>query len=625
MWIGLICLFLCLGVPGSEGFRKSNGRTSLTGLTRVYNLGSDELVRPDDENSPEFKAYLRKLLQMQANRAKSGHGAPSSASSDAYFAKLTRIKIERNERIQAGLDDKVNTSYRPEDFENARYESAEPAVRAQALGAGVTRAPDPSEIEARNRALEKIKAEQDGRTLDESEYARVSAAVTRRQRPESGVRVDQKELDVIDRLVQGGERGVGIPSPFSHTRPHRGERKIRGRADIKRAHLEARARREAVMAGRDPDEAAARVRLEDHKAIPETVRISEDVQQELTKATQPTRVPVSEPVSKPAYETAYESVGEAPAIATHVWGPEPEVMAVAAPTAPAPSAHVAATVGDQKLSKSELKVAAQALHALVSHRGGGGFGKGRLTGVKATDLEEKLVKAVQMIKSKDAGITSTAADGAAATATTATATSTATRVSRPEPVPNPKFSSEPMTTAAPVRTPAVVATTPELSNVVPLEATTVPQQGLIAKGLNDFLRDPAQLSGQQLASLRDGLIQCLSMVSQEIAASSDRDNSGGVTDQVLPSQPQQAGEYLTEPIPAGEYITEPIPRSLGDELRMTLSLLLKHRGGPGFGHGRLQGRELESLRARLTSVSEKLRREIQEVGESTSEARVGRD
>ena len=257
--------------------------------------------------------------------------------------------------------------------------------------------------------------------------------------------------------------------------------------------------------------------------------------------------------------------------------------------------------------------------------GGGGFGKGRLTGVKATDLEEKLVKAVQMIKSKDAGITSTAADGAAATATTATATSTATRVSRPEPVPNPKFSSEPMTTAAPVRTPAVVATTPELSNVVPLEATTVPQQGLIAKGLNDFLRDPAQLSGQQLASLRDGLIRCLSMVSQEIAASSDRDNSGGVTDQVLPSQPQQAGEYLTEPIPAGEYITEPIPRSLEDELRMTLSLLLKHRGGPGFGHGRLQGRELESLRARLTSVSEKLRREIQEVGESTSEARVGRD
>jgi hypothetical protein len=41
-------------------------------------LGSDLLPRPDDEDSPEFKEYLRTLLKMQANRAKSGFAAPST-------------------------------------------------------------------------------------------------------------------------------------------------------------------------------------------------------------------------------------------------------------------------------------------------------------------------------------------------------------------------------------------------------------------------------------------------------------------------------------------------------------------------------------------------------------------
>ena len=41
-------------------------------------LGSDLIERPDDEDSPEFKEYLRMLLKMQMNRAKTGFAAPSS-------------------------------------------------------------------------------------------------------------------------------------------------------------------------------------------------------------------------------------------------------------------------------------------------------------------------------------------------------------------------------------------------------------------------------------------------------------------------------------------------------------------------------------------------------------------
>lgn len=83
-------------------------------------MGSDALERPDDESSPEFREYLRQLLTMQANRAKSGFVAPSSHSSDAYIAKLNRLKIEKLRRFRAGLpDDDLDYSYQPEDYQAA--------------------------------------------------------------------------------------------------------------------------------------------------------------------------------------------------------------------------------------------------------------------------------------------------------------------------------------------------------------------------------------------------------------------------------------------------------------------------------------------------------------------------
>ena len=90
--------------------------------TKLNSLGTDLLERPDDEDSPEFKEYLRQLMSMQVNRAKSGFAAPSSASADAYLAKLNRIKLEKIKLRELGLpEDAVNTGYQPEDFVNAKY------------------------------------------------------------------------------------------------------------------------------------------------------------------------------------------------------------------------------------------------------------------------------------------------------------------------------------------------------------------------------------------------------------------------------------------------------------------------------------------------------------------------
>ena len=96
--------------------------TAHVSKTKLHSLGTDLLERPEDENSPEFKEYLRQLMSMQVNRAKSGFAAPSSASSDAYLAKLNRIKLEKIKLRELGLpEDAVNTGYQPEDFLNAKY------------------------------------------------------------------------------------------------------------------------------------------------------------------------------------------------------------------------------------------------------------------------------------------------------------------------------------------------------------------------------------------------------------------------------------------------------------------------------------------------------------------------
>lgn len=52
-----------------EIFTRSASASTTTSLN---SMGSDQIERPEDEDTPEFKEYLRTLLKMQANRAKSG-------------------------------------------------------------------------------------------------------------------------------------------------------------------------------------------------------------------------------------------------------------------------------------------------------------------------------------------------------------------------------------------------------------------------------------------------------------------------------------------------------------------------------------------------------------------------
>jgi hypothetical protein len=121
-------IVFALFIENSFGLKTINGRARTITILKSSvippqgdplksSLGSDVLFRPEDENSPEFKEYLKTLLRLQANRAKTGFTAASSGSSDAYFAKLNRLKLEKLARWRAGLPDvALDTSYREEDY-----------------------------------------------------------------------------------------------------------------------------------------------------------------------------------------------------------------------------------------------------------------------------------------------------------------------------------------------------------------------------------------------------------------------------------------------------------------------------------------------------------------------------
>lgn len=270
-------------------------------------------------------------------------------------------------------------------------------------------------------------------------------------------------------------------------------------------------------------------------------------------------------------------------------------------------------VEEKKIEKVELnevnmEIAAKALHTLVQHRGGGPFGKGRLSNIEQVqELEENLLNVLSMIKKVDgSGITSgtpiTAPKASLMEASPPEAalfddtsthkqqllsqklvTNITPRPSVPAPVP------------VGAQTPHPIAQAPPGNSHQPKN---------IAGGLDDFLRSPQELSPQQLENLRDGLIQCLGMVQQQIASN------------LMPMSPSQT--QTTQPVSvlspsASSGNTKHLsqePKTVDEEIRFTLGLLLKHRGGPGFGHGRLEGRELEALETNLKSITSKLREEV---------------
>lgn len=83
--------------------------------------------------------------------------------------------------------------------------------------------------------------------------------------------------------------------------------------------------------------------------------------------------------------------------------------------------------------------------------------------------------------------------------------------------------------------------------------------------------------------------------------------------EVARSSMEEASSNAANRISGGLYsdASGNVGTSLDQEMRTGLGLLLKHRGGPGFGHGRLQGSELDTLETRLRSISRKLVTEAQ--------------
>ena len=190
---------------------------------QVY--GSDVLVRPDDEDSPEYQDYLRQLLSLQANRAKSGHSSPSSGSSDAYIAKLNRLKVEKLALERAGVKDPVlDMSYKPEDYEAAKYEAMEPQVASAVLtgDAAVARPAGPKnsnkerpltheEIQQQKLADERVKAAlaAEAALPPEERAAREAKRraddLRRSKRPE--IKLDAEASNIIESLLGQSKRG----------------------------------------------------------------------------------------------------------------------------------------------------------------------------------------------------------------------------------------------------------------------------------------------------------------------------------------------------------------------------------------------------------------------------------
>ena len=99
-----------------------------------------------------------------------GHASPSSGSSDAYVAKLNRLKMERNARIRAGLSDVppggLDMSYKAIDFKNAIYEAGDPKIQNTASGKA-SFIPSEGDLETMRLAEEQARA--DGTTMPRKE------------------------------------------------------------------------------------------------------------------------------------------------------------------------------------------------------------------------------------------------------------------------------------------------------------------------------------------------------------------------------------------------------------------------------------------------------------------------
>jgi len=580
---------------------RSCSKTKLNNNNVSGNMGSDALVRPDDEDSPEFKQYLRQLLVMQANRAKTGFGAPSSGSSDAYIAKLSRLKVEKMARFRAGLpDDDLDYSYKPEDYVNAIYEGRDVPVSNTQLsidsamgsgsasgGGGKVRGLTAEERRSMELAEESVRKALEARAaanIPAGDHQQDSSAS--KPRPASMSEEEKQTFDMIGNILDK-------KNPI------------------------------AAYTTKD-DDAGATTNAAPVSPVSVAATVEPVPAAPVSVAATVEPVPAA-PVSVAA---TVEPAPAMPVAAASVPATEPSAVKEGAPKLPrAPSSAAAgsgasSTAGSKtlllrKLPKEELDVVGKAMQLAVMHRGGGPFGPGRLKGAELRELDESLRAAYVLLCADSAqAVPGVVVDEKSKAAIEAKEKKESLpRLKKVAAVQSKKKEEE---VADPIA-PAVAA--PQSA-----PAASQPQQQVsIAQGLNEFLQQPGGKSMEELESLRDGLVQCLSMIDQTIMsgpAAAAAPNVNGNTNTISSS----TGAPTTTDRMVGTYFDASSTTAATDaaaadaaaeaeverELKLALGLLLKHRGGPGFGHGRLQGKELAMLEQSLRKAASRFSFELSE-------------
>ena len=581
----LLCLhltFLSNGLITNSILKNNRARVQ----TVLYGIGSDVLERPEDENSPEFRDYLKNLMKMQANRAIGGFAAPSSGSSDAYVAKLNRLKIERQALREAGFPDaELDTSYKEEDFKAAVYESQEPLVSSTVLTGDAA-------IPGRKKAGGKTRPLSHEEIVAKEAAERAVEEALKRNPPTLGQQVAKSDVE---------------ENPYA--------RLLKERAGEK-----------------NEDEVAIDNILEkalNKKQSPPAVK--QQQQQPLQPqryAPPPNRPPVPVPIATPAAPVAAAvPLRPAPAVPLRPVAPTAPVAAavplrpVAPPAPPAAARQPTAAVPlrplpptpvvppstveagkGKKMSSEDLEIAAEALKLLVKHRGGGPFGVGRLrTGAEVSSLEGSLRETVSVLRSLDSS------NAAVAVAKPTPVVSQAQAPSAPAPVPKVQTTTPPPVAVQQQQQQRTQMPAAPLATVADASAP-VP----IALGLDQFLQAPVAKSDEELGALRDGLIQVLAMIQSELAGRSLPSGSSSQASQVPDAAAAAAANMaardrimkLNAPASATQTQDGSIP--VEQDIKQAMGLLLKHRGGPGFGHGRLEGKELDWMAEKLRSVSQRL-------------------
>ena len=296
---------------------------------------------------------------------------------------------------------------------------------------------------------------------------------------------------------------------------------------------------------------------------------------------------------------------------------------VPAPPRPAAAAVSASAADRRKLTGEELEAAGEAVKFLVRHRGGGPFGMGRVPEEEMGPMEAALRAASAMLE-KDT-LAAYGPEGSAVPPVKAAAVAPPPRAApAPAPAPAPVRAAlsappAPAPASAPAPAPALRKIPQETSSASSAPAATgenVP----IAVGLDQFLSEPKKMDVEELSALRDGLIQVLGMLAGEIASRPPAPvgvaaASAAVVASASSAPNLPAKAVLDEATQRIASMTSSSGQGAGAgadatrEAKLALGLLLKHRGGPGFGHGRLDGKDLQMLEEKLRAVASTLEKE----------------